>query len=217
MTYQSPGLALVYGFLLSSDYWDYSQIWDKRHVHTGRRRIKEPVGVLTRLDCVTPLLQLAALEFPPKILFGNKDERMVAERRNHLEVKHLRSPTRRVSPTVLLVAGADLVLSSVAALPEELVPGDAVVLQLASRGRRRRRLRSHQTRHLRVLAVLQEGRLRVQQPRHRLRFSPEHKLLGAILGGSCERPAEGRRLVSFLSGSRRSEEPSRNFYSELIS
>lgn len=32
------------------------------------------------------LLQLAALEFPPKKLFGNRDERMVAERRNHLEV-----------------------------------------------------------------------------------------------------------------------------------
>ncbi|XP_061889039.1 kinesin-like protein KIF16B isoform X2 [Entelurus aequoreus] len=34
--------------------------------------------------------QLAALEFPPKKLFGNKDERMVAERRNHLE-RYLRS------------------------------------------------------------------------------------------------------------------------------
>ncbi|XP_071755983.1 kinesin-like protein KIF16B isoform X2 [Centroberyx gerrardi] len=29
--------------------------------------------------------ELAALEFPPKKLFGNRDERMVAERRNHLE------------------------------------------------------------------------------------------------------------------------------------
>lgn len=29
--------------------------------------------------------QLAALEFPPKKLFGNRDERMVAERRNQLE------------------------------------------------------------------------------------------------------------------------------------
>lgn len=32
--------------------------------------------------------QLAALEFPPKKLFGNRDERMVAERRNHLEARH---------------------------------------------------------------------------------------------------------------------------------
>ncbi|XP_044201238.1 kinesin-like protein KIF16B [Thunnus albacares] len=34
--------------------------------------------------------QLAALEFPPKKLFGNRDERMVAERRNHLE-RYLRN------------------------------------------------------------------------------------------------------------------------------
>lgn len=33
--------------------------------------------------------ELAALEFPPKKLFGNKDERVVAERRTHLE-KYLR-------------------------------------------------------------------------------------------------------------------------------
>ncbi|XP_077172618.1 kinesin-like protein KIF16B isoform X2 [Paroedura picta] len=33
--------------------------------------------------------ELAALEFPPKKLFGNKDEQVVAERRNHLE-KYLR-------------------------------------------------------------------------------------------------------------------------------
>ncbi|XP_063490042.1 kinesin-like protein KIF16B isoform X25 [Symphalangus syndactylus] len=30
--------------------------------------------------------ELAALEFPPKKLFGNKDERVIAERRSHLEV-----------------------------------------------------------------------------------------------------------------------------------
>ncbi|XP_060945283.1 kinesin-like protein KIF16B [Limanda limanda] len=34
--------------------------------------------------------QLAALEFPPKKLFGNRDERMVAQRRHHLE-RYLRS------------------------------------------------------------------------------------------------------------------------------
>ncbi|XP_069578137.1 kinesin-like protein KIF16B isoform X2 [Brachyistius frenatus] len=34
--------------------------------------------------------ELAALEFPPKKLFGNRDERMVAERRSHLE-RYLRS------------------------------------------------------------------------------------------------------------------------------
>lgn len=33
--------------------------------------------------------ELAALEFPPKKLFGNKDERVIAERRSHLE-KYLR-------------------------------------------------------------------------------------------------------------------------------
>lgn len=32
------------------------------------------------------VLQLATLEFPPKKLFGNKDERVIAERRSHLEV-----------------------------------------------------------------------------------------------------------------------------------
>ncbi|MEE6474472.1 hypothetical protein FKM82_010395 [Ascaphus truei] len=31
--------------------------------------------------------QLTSLEFPPKKLFGNKDERVIAERRTHLEVK----------------------------------------------------------------------------------------------------------------------------------
>lgn len=34
--------------------------------------------------------ELQALEFPPKKLFGNRDERMVAERRNHLE-RYLRN------------------------------------------------------------------------------------------------------------------------------
>ncbi|XP_068009218.1 kinesin-like protein KIF16B isoform X4 [Melanerpes formicivorus] len=34
--------------------------------------------------------ELASLEFPPKKLFGNKDERVIAERRSHLE-KYLRS------------------------------------------------------------------------------------------------------------------------------
>ncbi|XP_070711857.1 kinesin-like protein KIF16B [Pempheris klunzingeri] len=34
--------------------------------------------------------ELAALEFPPKKLFGNRDERMVAERRSHLE-RYLRN------------------------------------------------------------------------------------------------------------------------------
>lgn len=44
------------------------------------------------LTCAPP--QLAALEFPPKKLFGNRDERMVAERRLHLEV----SPPPRPRP-----------------------------------------------------------------------------------------------------------------------
>lgn len=32
--------------------------------------------------------ELAALEFPPKKLFGNKDERVIAERRSHLEIEN---------------------------------------------------------------------------------------------------------------------------------
>lgn len=35
------------------------------------------------------VFQLATLEFPPKKLFGNKDERVIAERRSHLEVTEL--------------------------------------------------------------------------------------------------------------------------------
>lgn len=46
------------------------------------------VGFEQRLMMSWSLLQLAALEFPPKKLFGNRDERMVAERRNHLEARH---------------------------------------------------------------------------------------------------------------------------------
>lgn len=113
------------------------------------------------LKSVMTLFQLAALEFPPKKLFGNRDERMVAERQNHLEVRHFNGIHTRSHRGVVLVVdvGADFVLLSVAALPEELVPGDAVVLELASQSRHRRRILSHQTRHLRVLAVLQEGRL----------------------------------------------------------
>lgn len=45
--------------------------------------------LLCESSCDVSLFQLAALEFPPKKLFGNRDERMVAERRNHLEVRHL--------------------------------------------------------------------------------------------------------------------------------
>lgn len=43
--------------------------------------------------------QLAALEFPPKKLFGNRDERMVAERRNHLEVTLPASSSRNPNPS----------------------------------------------------------------------------------------------------------------------
>lgn len=35
------------------------------------------------------VFQLAALEFPPKKLFGNRDERMVSERRSQLEVRRI--------------------------------------------------------------------------------------------------------------------------------
>lgn len=64
------------------------------------------------------------------------------------------------------------------ALPEGLVPRDAVLLELAAQSRRG--FPPHQTRRLRVLAVLQEGRLRVQQPRHRLKPA------------TCRRPARTR-------------------------
>lgn len=123
------------------------------------------------------LLQLAALEFPPKKLFGNRDERMVAERRNHLEVTRfipVRVTFNKDSGCVAVKAQGDFVglliyfIFCFAALSEEPVPGDAVVLQLTSQSRRRWPLPPHQTRHLRVLSLLQEGRLRVQQPRHRL-------------------------------------------------
>lgn len=40
---------------------------------------------MKQTELVSVGFQLAALEFPPKKLFGNRDERMVAERRNHLE------------------------------------------------------------------------------------------------------------------------------------
>ncbi|XP_063104735.1 kinesin-like protein KIF16B isoform X9 [Cavia porcellus] len=40
--------------------------------------------------------ELATLEFPPKKLFGNKDERVIAERRSHLEALEIRT-----QPTVL--------------------------------------------------------------------------------------------------------------------
>ncbi|XP_077907508.1 kinesin-like protein KIF16B isoform X14 [Ictidomys tridecemlineatus] len=47
--------------------------------------------------------ELAALEFPPKKLFGNKDERVIAERRSHLEEKEdivkMKYSTRNTSGT----------------------------------------------------------------------------------------------------------------------
>lgn len=113
-----------------------------------------------------PPPQLAALEFPPKKLFGNRDERMVAERRNHLEAKttSIKSHFARVG-RIANFQRLFVCLLFLAALPEEPVPRDAVVLRLAPLGRRPA---PHQTRRVRVLAVLQEGRLRVQQPRHRM-------------------------------------------------
>ncbi|XP_077907505.1 kinesin-like protein KIF16B isoform X11 [Ictidomys tridecemlineatus] len=48
-------------------------------------------------------VKLAALEFPPKKLFGNKDERVIAERRSHLEEKEdivkMKYSTRNTSGT----------------------------------------------------------------------------------------------------------------------
>lgn len=143
------------------------------------------------LEFVTslPLFQLTALEFPPKKLFGNRDERVVAERRNHLEAGHLTVLFTHITMKNCRVryssfcetllwgiemwepgSGSSLCASAVSftALPEELVPGDAVVLQLSSQSRHRQRFPSVQTRYLWVFLVLQEGRVRAQQPRHRL-------------------------------------------------
>lgn len=60
----------------------------------------ESVGEVAKIDhrytintsLVKYVFQLATLEFPPKKLFGNKDERVVAERRSHLEVTELSFP-----------------------------------------------------------------------------------------------------------------------------
>lgn len=41
------------------------------------------------MSLIKYLFQLSTLEFPPKKLFGNKDERVIAERRSHLEVTEL--------------------------------------------------------------------------------------------------------------------------------
>lgn len=57
------------------------------------------------MKSVVFLFQLAALEFPPKKLFGNRDERMVAERRNHLEARqfNINIKRQRVDSLVSLV------------------------------------------------------------------------------------------------------------------
>lgn len=153
------------------------------------------------------LLQLAALEFPPKKLFGNRDERMVAERRNHLEVTRSIPGLMKILAVLLWKRRLIYFVVCFAVLSEEPVPGDAVVLQLASQSRRRRPLPPHQTRHLRVLSLLQEGRLRVQQPRHRLTgkkvrpsrhccapkpFSKPKKLGAFFLPGQGVRESPGR-------------------------
>lgn len=134
----------------------------------------------SRLTFVASLFQLAALEFPPKKLFGNRDERVVAERRNHLEARDFQVLIDVFC--VVVETGGDCCRPCFffffTALPEGLVPHDAVLLELAARSRRG--FPPHQTRRLRVLTVLQEGRLRVQQPRHRL--TP----------ATCRRPARTR-------------------------
>ncbi|XP_048362352.1 kinesin-like protein KIF16B [Sphaerodactylus townsendi] len=56
-----------------------------RAVQGGEVRKRKTGGVKS-----STLMPLATLEFPPKKLFGNRDERVVAERQNHLE-KYLRS------------------------------------------------------------------------------------------------------------------------------
>ncbi|KAJ7407206.1 hypothetical protein WISP_127908 [Willisornis vidua] len=56
----------------------------------GLKRIFSCELVTSDADSSFNVFQLATLEFPPKKLFGNKDERVIAERRSHLE-KYLRS------------------------------------------------------------------------------------------------------------------------------
>uniref|UniRef100_A0A665T6Y4 Kinesin-like protein KIF16B n=1 Tax=Echeneis naucrates TaxID=173247 RepID=A0A665T6Y4_ECHNA len=53
--------------------------------------------------------ELASLEFPPKKLFGNRDERMVAERRTHLE-RYLRSLFQVMLSSSSSPLGADATL-----------------------------------------------------------------------------------------------------------
>lgn len=61
--------------------------------------------IVCLMKSVVFLFQLAALEFPPKKLFGNRDERMVAERRNHLEARqfNINIKGQRVDSLVSLV------------------------------------------------------------------------------------------------------------------
>ncbi|KAJ7398673.1 hypothetical protein BTVI_122997 [Pitangus sulphuratus] len=49
------------------------------------------------------VFQLATLEFPPKKLFGNKDERVIAERRSHLEHSVVFKHTDRISGRVFIM------------------------------------------------------------------------------------------------------------------
>uniref|UniRef100_A0A8B9T171 Kinesin family member 16B n=1 Tax=Anas platyrhynchos TaxID=8839 RepID=A0A8B9T171_ANAPL len=52
--------------------------------------------------------ELATLEFPPKKLFGNKDERVIAERRSHLEVVHWAIPFSNLGKSVSIGETQDL-------------------------------------------------------------------------------------------------------------
>uniref|UniRef100_A0A8C5AFG3 PX domain-containing protein n=1 Tax=Gadus morhua TaxID=8049 RepID=A0A8C5AFG3_GADMO len=49
-------------------------------------RFREMHRILSVVFVLCFDLQLAALDIPPKKLFGNRDERMINERRGHLEV-----------------------------------------------------------------------------------------------------------------------------------
>ncbi|KAK2523153.1 hypothetical protein Q9966_012222 [Columba livia] len=61
--------------------------------------------------------ELATLEFPPKKLFGNKDERVIAERRSHLEANDWRA-SANIATAYLANSGRNHLVSA-DVLPEE--------------------------------------------------------------------------------------------------
>lgn len=63
----------------------HPEVGDVLQTFSSRLLLMVPCCFLPSSPC--SLLQLLTLEFPPKMLFGNRDERLVAERRGLLEVR----------------------------------------------------------------------------------------------------------------------------------